>query len=101
MITNSHEKPAFPRTGSVPPGKRLQRDKWGVIASFMLFDRLVGYSRQPTFFSPKSARAYLFPQSVKIITFAAAPLALTPFVRNQREREHVYIYIYIYVYVCM
>ena len=32
---------------------------------------------------PKSARAYLSPKSVKIITFAAAPLALTPVVRNQ------------------
>ena len=37
------------------------------------------------FYLPKSARAYeyLFPQSVKIVTFAAAPLVLTPFVRNQ------------------
>ena len=36
---------------------------------------------------PKSARAYLFPQSVKFITSAAAPLVLTPFVRNQGDLE--------------
>ena len=29
--------------------------------------------------------AYLFPQSVNIHYFAAAPLVLTPFVRNQSE----------------
>ena len=33
------------------------------------------------------AREHLFPQSIKIITFAAAPLVLTPFVRNQFRRE--------------
>ena len=32
---------------------------------------------------PKSARAYPFPQSVKVITFAAALLVLTLFVRDQ------------------
>ena len=37
------------------------------------------------FYLPKSARAYHFSQSVKIITFAAAPLVLTPFVRNRKE----------------
>ena len=35
------------------------------------------------FYLPKSASAYLFPESVKNITFAAAPLVLTPFVRSQ------------------
>ena len=30
---------------------------------------------------PKSVRVYLFPQFDKNITFAAAPLVLTPFVR--------------------
>ena len=39
------------------------------------------------FYLPKSARAYLFPQSVKFITFAAAPLVLTPFVRNQQAHH--------------
>ena len=32
-----------------------------------------------------ASRAYLFPQSVKLITFAAAPLVLTPFVRNRSQ----------------
>ena len=36
------------------------------------------------FYLPKSARACLFPPKLsKIATFAAAPLLLTPFVRNQ------------------
>ena len=35
------------------------------------------------FYLPKSARAHLFSQSVKQHIFAAAPLVLTPFVRNQ------------------
>ena len=62
------------------------------------------------FYLPRSARAYLFPQSDKqIITFAAAPLASTPFVRNQRPTPPTYIYlylslslyIYIYIYMCV
>ena len=32
---------------------------------------------------PKSARAYLFPNLSEFLTFAAAPLVLTPFLRNQ------------------
>ena len=44
---------------------------------------------------PKSAKAYLLPQSVKIVTFAAAPLVLTPLVRNQK-----YYYYYYYHYHC-
>ena len=72
------------------------------------------------FYLPKSARAYLFPQSVKLVTFAAAPLVLTPFVRNRfRDRScatpalslslslplslslslYIYIYTYIYIYI--
>ena len=45
----------------------------------------LGYKRgRPTFICPKSARAYLFPQSVRMHElFAAGPLVLTPFVRNQ------------------
>ena len=36
------------------------------------------------FYLPKSARAYPFPPNLsKSIAFAAAPLGLTPFVRNQ------------------
>ena len=42
------------------------------------------------FYIPKGARAYLFPQSVKTHTSAAAPLVLTGFVRNQGfRRVHV------------
>ena len=63
-------------------------DTWGqyywVTANFMLFDRGTLWVLPLTYFYlPKSARAYLFPQPVKVITFAAAPLVLTPFLRNQ------------------
>ena len=37
------------------------------------------------FYLPQSSRAYLFSNLSKFITFAAAPLVLTPFVRNQRS----------------
>ena len=57
----------------------------------------------PCLYLPKSARAYLYPQSVEIHDFAAAPLVLTPFVRNEdSSRDDLYsiivIYIYIYIY---
>ena len=52
---------------------------------FMLFDRGTFRVLPLTYFDlPKSARAYLFLQSVEIhISFAAAPFVSTPFVRNQ------------------
>ena len=46
------------------------------------------------FYIPRSARAYLFPNLSKSITFPAAPLVLTPFV-------HVCVYIYIYIHMCI
>ena len=53
----------------------------------MCFDRgTFGVRPLTYFYIPKSARAHLFPQSVKInrfCSFAAAPSVLTPFVRNQ------------------
>ena len=61
----------------------------GVTANFMLFDRGTFWSLPFTYYLPKSARAYLFPQSVKFITFAAAPLVLTPFVRNHVSLTHM------------
>ena len=41
-----------------------------------------GYSSEPIFHLPKTARAYLI-----FIAFAAAPLASTPFVRNQTSGD--------------
>ena len=58
----------------------------GVTSIVMLFDKGTFAVLPLTYFYlPKSARVYLFPQSVKFITFncSAAPLVLTPFVRNQ------------------
>ena len=50
----------------------------------MLFDRGTCWVLPSTYFYiPRSARANLDPQSVKFLTFAAAPLVLTPVVRNQ------------------
>ena len=78
------------------------------------------------FYFPKSAGAYLFPQSDEFLTFSAAPLVLTPFVHNQKlgvrqgpcpaaaapggvsalETIYAYIHIHIhntytYMYVCI
>ena len=57
----------------------------GVTAICMFFDRGTFWVLPLShFYIPKRARAHLFPQSVKqIITFAAAPLVLATFVRNQ------------------
>ena len=53
---------------------------------FMFFDRGTLWVLPLTYFYlPKSARAYLFPQSLK--THYAAPLVLTPFVRNQATSD--------------
>ena len=49
----------------------------------MFFDKGTCWVLVTYFYIPKSARAYLFPNLTKLITFAAAPLVLTPFVRNQ------------------
>ena len=50
----------------------------------MFFDRGTFWALPLTYlYLPKSARVYLSPNLSKFITFAAAPLVLTPFVRNQ------------------
>ena len=51
----------------------------GVTAKFMFFDRLFGYSRSRA----KVPGRTFFPNLSKFSTFAAAPLVLTPFARNQ------------------
>ena len=48
-----------------------------------------GYCRLPTCFFPKVPGRTFFPNLSKTITFAAAPLVLTPFVRNRGLREAV------------
>ena len=55
----------------------------GVSANYILFDRDFWVLPLAYFYLSQSARAYLFPQSFN--TFAAGPLVLTPFVRNQHE----------------
>ena len=55
-----------------------------VTASFMFFDRGTFWVLPLTYlYLPRSARMYLFPKLAKLITFAAEPLVLTPFVRHQ------------------
>ena len=46
--------------------------------SWFLTEGLFGYSRQPTFYLPKSARAYLFPQSVKSHYLCSGPISVDP-----------------------
>ena len=50
----------------------------GQMGSALIFDRGTVWVLPLSYFNlPKSARAYLFPQSVKLISFAASPLVLT------------------------
>ena len=56
----------------------------GVTANFMFFDGGTFWVPPLTsFYVPKSARVYLFPQSVEIHYFCSGPI--DPFVRNQGE----------------
>ena len=56
----------------------------GVTANFMFVERGFFWLLTLTYFYIlKIARAYLFPNLSKFTTFAAAPLVLTQFVRNQ------------------
>ena len=51
----------------------------GVTANFMFFDRGTFWVLPLTYFYlPKSARAYLFPQSVKIHYFCSGPISVDP-----------------------
>ena len=51
----------------------------GVTANFMVFDRGTFRVLPLTcFYLPKSARAYLFPQSVKIHSFCSRPISVDP-----------------------
>ena len=58
----------------------------GSLQLFLCFstEGLFWYSREPTFIFPRVLGRTFFPNLSKLITFAAAPLALTPFVRNHR-----------------
>ena len=55
--------------------------------SCFLTEGLFGYSRLPTFIFSKVAGLAFSPNLSKFITFAAAPVVLTPFVRNQGVRR--------------
>ena len=63
----------------------------GVTANFMFLTETFWLLPLTYFYLPKSARAYLFPQSVEIhFLFAAAPFLLTPFLsatEDWRRRE--------------
>ena len=71
----------------------------GVTANFIFFDRGTFWVLPLIYFDIlKSARAYLFPQSVKIHYFAAAPLVSTPLCQ-QPKQTYFSVYIYIYIYI--
>ena len=79
--------PAKPPGRSLVPPTRKGTNGFstaGVTAIVMFFLTRTFWALPLTYLHfPKSARAYLSPQSFKMITFAAAPLVLTPFVRDQ------------------
>ena len=55
--------------------------------SCCLTEGLFGYSPLTYFYIPKSARAYLFPQSVKNHYFCSGPISVDLFVRNHVEHR--------------
>ena len=67
----------------------------GVTANFMFFstEGLFGCPHEPTFIFPNVPRCTFFPKLSKFSTFAAAPLALTPFVRNQTKPCRLRVYL--------
>ena len=86
-----------------------------VTANVMFFDRGTFWVLPlPYFDMPKSARAYLFPQSVEIHYFRSGPMSADPICPQPRQVFifkpvmqiytciHVYIYIYIVcIYICI
>ena len=73
------------RQASLGKGQMGSALVYGVAANCTCFDRTFFCVLPLTcLYLPKSARAYLFPQSVKLVTLPAAPLVLTPFVHNQQ-----------------
>ena len=86
--TKSH-KSAFPQT-PIASDRRIQKgtngvSTNGVTANFMFFDRgtFLGY-QSVNICQSLSFLHTIFPNLSKIITSAATPLVLTPFVRSQR-----------------
>ena len=88
----------------------------GVTANFMFFDRGTFWVLPLTYFYiPKSARAYLFPNLSRAITFCSGPISADPICPQPRDVPatpapiYVYIYIstslslciYIYIYICI
>ena len=62
----------------------------GVTANFMFFDRGTFWVLPLTYFYlPKSARAYLFPQSVKIHYFCSGPISVDPICPQPKEEWHL------------
>ena len=69
----------------------------------LLFYRGIFWVLPLTFFYiPKSARVHFFRNLSDFIIFTAAPLVLTPFVRNQYTYTPTYIDVYLdmYIYIC-
>ena len=74
-----------------------------------LTDQLFGYSLEPTLILPKVPGWTCFPDLTKVMAFAAAPLVLTPFVRNQLVHilhyrilyciSYTDMYVYVYIYI--
>ena len=65
-----------PSGGEAFPCVKLGSPRLVLRISCFLTEGLLGCSRY--FYPPKSARAYLFPQSVKIICFCSGPISVDP-----------------------
>ena len=116
-----------PWRGGDVPGRRLGRRRErgsrrgtngvstnGGTAMFMFLTGTFGDQSVKVFQNLSILRTF-FPYLSKLVTFAATPLVLTPFVRSQGSRRvhdlrparrpvvckyiHVYIYIYMYIYI--
>ena len=76
--------------------------------SYLLTEGPFGCSRKPTFIFPKVPGRTVFPNLSKLMTFAVAPLVLTPFLRNPRKQTKdqgdryysIVYYIIVYYIVC-
>ena len=88
-----HKAPPWLAAGPAPPASRPAELGKGQMGSALMEPLQVlcfstegpfGYSRKPTFIFPKVPGPTFFPNLSRFITFAAAPLVLTTFVRNQK-----------------
>ena len=101
--------PPWSRTGS-PTTRRSEGDKMGsarrgsLQLSGILTETFWVLPLTYFWYLPKSARVYLFPQSVEIRYFCSSPIKCRPHLSTTNRHSldmYTYIYIYIYIYIYM